>query len=158
MEERYSACELVEIGIQVEKNGREFYLELAKKDFKAEAVKAFKFLAEEEEKHIKVFDRIFSSACEYEPEGAYPDDYFAYMNALARQYIFTQGKGRGKEAASAVKDFADAVDLGIGFEKDSIIFYEGMKKIIAGKDHKIIDKVITEEQKHLARLFELKKG
>ena len=45
----------------------------------------------------------------------------------------------------------------IGFEKDSIIFYEGMKKAVPASWHKVIDNLIVQEQNHLRQLSFLKK-
>ena len=47
--------------------------------------------------------------------------------------------------------------MGIGFEKDSIIFYEGIKKAVPEFDVKIIDALIIQEQDHLKKLSDLKK-
>ncbi|MBU0684128.1 MAG: ferritin family protein [Candidatus Omnitrophota bacterium] len=156
MQERFSGCEMVEMGIQIEKNGKEFYSELAEK-FKKESVgEVFKCLAAEEEKHIEVFNGIFASLCSYLPEEAYPDEYFAYMNALASQYVFTR-KNTGKTIAEKLKNYDEGLNLGISFEKDSILFYEGMRQMVLERDYKLIDKLIQEEKEHLKKLCELRR-
>jgi len=33
---------------------------------------------------------------------------------------------------------SEVIELGIGFEKDSIFFYQGMKKAVPEYDHKVI--------------------
>jgi rubrerythrin len=77
------------------------------------------------------------------------------MNALASEHVFTQ-KDKGEEAAKAAKSDREAVEKGIGFEKDSIIFYEGTKKVVPEHDRQIIDELIIQEQGHLRQLSELK--
>ena len=127
MGKSFSGCEIIEIAIQIEKNGIDFYnglIEMSKHD---KAKEVFKYLAQQEEEHIRIFKGIFDPKCSYEPQGAYPDEYFAYMNALASGYIFTK-ENKGKEIASGVKNDKEAIDLGIKFEKESILFYEGMRK------------------------------
>ena len=52
MEKAFSQSEVVELGIQIEKNGRDFYNELVARSESAEAKEIYKFLAGEEEKHI----------------------------------------------------------------------------------------------------------
>ena len=151
----FSGSEIVEIGIQIEKNGKDFYNTAAAKSKNLEAKELFQFLAGEEEKHIKTFQAILSSVEKYEPAEAYPGEYFAYMNALASEYVFTQ-KDIGERIAKASKTDKEVVDKGIGFEKDSIIFYEGMKKSVPEFDIKIIDQLIVQEQSHLKKLTELK--
>ncbi|MCX5703256.1 MAG: rubrerythrin, partial [Candidatus Omnitrophica bacterium] len=103
-----------------------------------------------------VFQGILSKTEKYEPAGLDADEYFAYMNALASEHVFTK-ENKGREVAGSVKSDKEAIDLGIGFEKDSIIFYEGMKKIVPEYDLRIINELILQEQNHLRQLSELKK-
>ncbi|MDP2940678.1 MAG: ferritin family protein [Candidatus Omnitrophota bacterium] len=147
----FSGSEIVELGIQIEKNGRDFYSALAKQSKNPRASGVFEYLAGEEEKHIAVFEQLLDSVERYEPAEAYPGEYFAYMNALAAGYVFTQ-KDKGSEIAKGIKSDQDAVDMGIGFEKDSIIFYEGMKKAVPEYALKIVDALIAQEQRHLSQL------
>jgi len=153
----FAGSEIVELGIQIEKNGRDFYNALVEQLKNQKAKETFKYLAGEEEKHIAVFQNILDSVHKYEPPESYPGEYFAYMNALARDYVFTQ-KDKGREIAKNVKGDKEAISLGIGFEKDSIIFYVGMKKVVPEYDHKIVDRLITQEQDHLRQLSELKES
>lgn len=93
----FAGSEIVEIGIQIEKNGRDFYNTLEKKSKNQEASDIFKYLAGEEGKHIKVFQEILNKTEKYEPLGLGADEYFAYMNALASEYVFTQ-KDKGNRS------------------------------------------------------------
>jgi rubrerythrin len=151
----FAGSEIVEIGIQIEKNGKDFYDTLAGSPGNEKAKEIFAFLSKEEAKHIIAFQKILASVEQYEPAEAYPGEYFAYMRALASEHVFTQ-KDKGKELAKKVKSVKEAVDMGIGFEKDSIIFYEGMKKVVPSFDVKILDELIAQEQSHLRKLTELK--
>lgn len=153
----FAGSEIVELGIQIEKNGRDFYNALVEQLKNQKAKETFKYLAGEEEKHIAVFQNILDSVHKYEPPESYPGEYFAYMNALARDYVFTQ-KDKGREIAKNVKGDKEAISLGIGFEKDSIIFYVGMKKVVPEYDHKIVDRLITQEQDHLRQMSEIKES
>ncbi len=151
----FAGSEIVEIGIEIEKNGRDFYNTLVAQSKNIKAKESFELLAKEEEKHIKVFQGILDSLEKYQPAESYPGEYFAYMNALAGEYVFTQ-KDKGKQLAQKTSGDKEAIDLGIGFEKDSIIFYEGMKKCVPEFDLKVLDNLINQEQQHLRMLAELK--
>jgi rubrerythrin len=153
----FSGSEIVSFGIQIEKNGRDFYRALAEKAESDEAKDIFGFLGGEEERHILVFQKILDSVKEYEPEETYPGEYFAYMSMLAGQYVFTQAD-RGKEAAKNTKNDKDAIDAGIKFEKESIIFYEKMKKTVPEGQAAVIDKLIDQENSHLFKLLKLRGG
>jgi len=157
MGEDFSASEIVQIGIQIEKNGKDFYTTITEFSQRDKVKEVFQFLATEEEKHIKIFSDILSGFEEYEPSTAYPDEYFAYLKALSDTYIFTK-ENKGKDIAQKIKDDIQAIDLGIGFEKDSILFYLEMKNLIWEEGQKIIDQLIEEERGHLRKLLEIKKG
>ncbi|MCX5702055.1 MAG: ferritin family protein [Candidatus Omnitrophica bacterium] len=152
----FAGSEVVELGIQIEKNGLDFYSTLAKQTKNEFARGLFQYLAGEEEKHIKAFQGILDKKEKYEPQGLDADDYFSYMNALAEEYVFTK-ENKGKEIAKKIKSDKEAAGIGIGFEKDSIIFYEGIKKVVPEFDYKILDELIIQEQNHLRQLNELKK-
>lgn len=153
----FAGSEIVELGIQIEINGRDFYNGLTKSAKSLKAKEIFKYLAGEEEKHIVAFQKILVSVEKYEPQEARADEYFAYMNALAIEHVFTQ-KNKGEEIARKIKSDKEAADMAIGFEKDSIIFYEGMKKAVPEHDLKLLDELILQEQNHLLQLTELKKN
>jgi rubrerythrin len=152
----FAGSEIVELGIQIEKNGRDFYNILADRSKIQKAKEIFHYLAGEEEKHIATFKKILDSVHKYEPPESYPGEYFAYMSALASQHIFTQ-KDKGKEIAQGIKSDKEAVDLGIGFEKDSVLFYVGIKRVVPEYDHRVIEELIMQEQTHLETLTDLKK-
>jgi len=153
----FSGSEIVEIGIEIEKNGRDFYNTLAGniRDIKIQEV--FKFLAGEEEKHIKVFQGILEKASQLKGEVIVSDDYFSYMNALASEQVFTK-ENTGSMAAHAIKTEKEALEKAVNFERESIIFYEGIKKIVAENDTKIVGFLIEQENMHLRQLTELQRG
>lgn len=148
--------EIVELGIQIEKNGRDFYTALASRIKNKKVVEIFGYLASEEEKHIVVFQKILEGLSRNEPPESYPGEYLSYMTSLSGEYVFTQ-KDKGTEVATRVKDEKEAVNLGIGFEKDSIVFYEGMKGAVPEYDLKAVEELISQEQYHLKQLLELKR-
>jgi len=155
MTELFSSDEIVQMGIRIEENGRDFYNTLEKSARSEEVKVIFHFLGEEEERHIRVFQGLLSEVENYEPKEAYPDEYFDYLTALSRDYIFTKEK-TGKRIAETIENDLDAVALGIDFEKDSILFYHEMKNLVWAKGRDIIDRLIEEERRHLQKLWELK--
>ncbi|MFH1854357.1 MAG: ferritin family protein [Candidatus Omnitrophota bacterium] len=152
----FSASEVVDMGIKIEENGRDFYKEAANKSKDESVIKVFELLAKEEEEHIKRFEAILSKVEKYEPSEAYPSEYFSYIKSLSGEYVFTKDK-KGSRIAETVKTDREAVDLGIGFEKDSILFYEEMKKFVLDSEQKIVDKLLEQEKLHLSKLNELRR-
>lgn len=154
MSKSFSGCELVELGIQIEKNGKDFYMALAEKTENDEVRTVFEDLAEAEGRHIETFKKLFDASCSYEPAGAYPEEFFSYMNVLASQYVFTK-QGKGAESAEGVDDYKQGIALAIRFEKDSILFYEGMKDLVPESDRALVAALIDEEKKHLSMLTDV---
>ena len=152
----FAGSEVVELGIQIENNGRDFYNTLVKQSKNQKAQEVFKFLASEEEKHIKVFQGILDKTQKFEPLGLDADKYLDYMKALALEHIFTQ-KDQGEQIAQNTKSDKQAIDIAIRFEEDSIVFYAGMKKIVPAYNEKIIESLITQEENHLRQLLDMKR-
>lgn len=151
----FSGSEIVSFGIQIEKNGRDFYKALAEKAKSDKAKDIFRFLMEEEEKHILVFWKILDSLKEYEPQETYPGEYFAYMTMLAGEYVFTQSD-KGRETAKNTKNDKDAIDVGIRLEKESIVFYGEMKKVVPEDQGAAVEKLIDQENAHIFKLLKLR--
>ena len=157
MGDNFSINEIVEMAVQIERNGKTFYETLASQTEYQRVDDIFSFLAREETFHLDAFLKLLKAIEKYEPNEAYTEDYFSYMQSLARTHIFTQ-KDKGAEYANNVKSVDEALDLGIKFEKDSIVFFDEMKKIIPKDDHEIIDVIIAQEQDHLKKLTAIKEN
>jgi len=147
----FNASEIVELGVQIEKNGYQFYLLLAENATNSDLKEIFEFLAGQEEKHIAAFQTILSTIQTYAPEGEYPEEYFAYMNELASEHVFTK-PGSGAEIAKGITADLDALNMALTFEQNSIDFFEAMKKVVSEKEHSIIDQLIAQEKQHIEKL------
>lgn len=150
----FKGHEVAALGIAIENNGRDFYKACAERSKNPEIRKSFIYLAGEEEKHISVFEKILNSVHPYTPPAAFSEEYFAYLNALARDYVFTRAN-TGKDAAKTLSTDKEAIAFAIGVEKDSILFYEGMKKFIPQGDIPLLNELIAQEQQHLINLLGL---
>ncbi len=151
----FRGSEIVEIGIQIERNGREYYEALTAKAGSAAAAAAFRFLAQQESSHISVFEKLLATVEQYQPAEAYPEEYFTYLQALAGEHVFTK-PAAGAAAAAQVTDDRAAIDLALRFEHDSIAFFNGMKRVVPAADHGLLAALVAEEEKHVAQLTELR--
>ncbi len=151
----FAGSEIVDLAVQVEKNGRDFYNAVAANSSQEKPKKLFLFLGQEEEKHILAFRQLAEKVGKYDPPEVYADDYIAYMKALASEHVFTR-KDQGREEAKKASSDLDAVNMGIKFEEDSIVFYQGIKQMVPVRDQKIVDEIIAQEQMHLVKLSETK--
>jgi len=155
MKNVFTVSEVVEIGIQIERNGKDFYNAAAKKSKNQIARDTFAYLEGEEEQHIVVFNGIRERIQDYKPEEAYTGEYFSYMNALASEHVFLKDN-INELIAKEIESDIQVIDVGIKAEKDSILFYESMKKMVPQGDHAVIDVLIAQEQNHLRRLHDMK--
>ena len=153
---KFAGSDAVEMAVQIEINGRDFYSVLEQNASDGKAGEIFALLKDEEEAHITAFKELLSIVQKYEPEVEYNEEYYAHMNALAGNHVFTQ-KGKGKEIAGTIKDDKQALDTALKFEQDSIVFYESMKRIVAEKDHYILNTLIGQEKNHVERLEAIKR-
>ena len=153
----YSGEELLEIAIQIERNGYAFYSQVAQRIGDVSAKKLIMWLAEEEKSHIGRFEEILSrfSQGEMDMQPEELEEYTLYLKALADSRVFST-EIEAKEAALKIKTEKDAIDLAIGFEKDSLLFLSWMKELIRGPDIAVVEALQREEMQHLKKLVGLK--
>jgi rubrerythrin len=152
---RFSAEEVFGMAVRIEKNGAAFYRRAAELHAGTSEATLFTQLAAMEDEHAVTFTNMSSSltAAEKETQTFDPQDEAGmYLAALAD----TRG-GEGSPAAAAELDgnetVTDVINRAIGLEKDSILFYTGLKEMVPanlGRDK--IEMIITEEMRHVAQL------
>jgi rubrerythrin len=151
----FNAGEIFQLAVDIEKNGISFYREvqLATEDPEMKAL--FSFLESEEVEHKKRFEEFLAGLPEEQKRATVfdPDNELdLYLQTLADQHVF----GKGQEIRSRVdglKTIADALELALQCEKDSVIFYLSMQDAACeGKARDLISLLIKEEQQHMRRL------
>lgn len=150
----YRASEIIEIGMQIERNGVAFYTALAARAADPGVAKLFRVLARQEEEHLRLFTGWQRSVADYSPAEAYPGEYFAYLQAQAGAIAFAR-PGSGAAAAAAVADDRAAIVLALTGERDTAAFYAAMTKVVPPSDQAALERLIGEEQTHIAKLTEL---
>lgn len=155
----FSGKEVLEMAVKIEENGLVFYTEASKETRSIEIKALFKMLAEEEGQHIKVFKRLRDLLDDEESATEAFDPYLAqasdYLKAMADTEVFPDPKKEGKRLATTVYDENDALDVAIGLEKDSLLFYYELQRMINQKDKQIVEELINQEKEHLKKLTEL---
>ena len=145
----FNADEIFEMAEQIERNGASFYRKAADSvDETAEKKLLLDFAAMEDE-HEKTFAALRKDLSEkdktamtFDPEG----EAALYLRALADARVFFEKK----IDTSSMKEILKAAILA---EKDSIVFYLGMKEMVPEKFGKTkIDAIIKEEMGHIKLL------
>lgn len=152
----FSGSELINIAIGIERRGIVFYDIMAKSTKNAVARDVFQYLADMERGHIQIFQGMLAEADKYQIPETYAGEYTAYLQALVDSAVFTDDFVTSEMATKAGSDI-EAMELAIGAEKDSILFYYEMKDIMPQRAQPTVNKIIAEEKSHLRQLSELKR-
>ena len=145
----FNADEMFEIAEQMERNGAKFYRTAAGAVSDPKSVEFLQKLAAMEDEHEKLFARMRSGLTAadkkqtvFDPEG----EATQYLKALADTRVFFDKKIDTSSMQAILKDAITA-------EKDSIVFYLGMRDAVpegAGRGH--VDDIIKEEMGHIRLL------
>ncbi|MFH0826267.1 MAG: ferritin family protein [Candidatus Omnitrophota bacterium] len=151
----FHISEVVDMGIEKEKKRRDFY-DLVARSFQDEAAKKlFLRLRDWEVAHIKKFTEIKESLGEEESAESYPGELSAYMRSLVDDKLYNQVTPQ--EFSQNVKTVLDAIQYGLGFEKDAILFFSELKSYASDTHKEVIQQLIDEEKQHIIYLINLKK-
>ena len=151
-----SFAEALAVAVRIEENGIAFYEEASRQSADPSAMDVFRKLAAMEKEHRSFFLELAKTADDLESRFANdPQNSFAgTLSAMADGAVFDAEAGTftGKERPG------EAVRAAIALEKDSIIFYLGLKSAMAESKERIrIDGIICEEMRHISILHELLK-
>jgi len=152
----FSGSELINIAIGIERRGSAFYDIMVRSTQDATAREVFQYLADMERQHIQIFQDMLSEADKYQMPETQAGEYAAYLQALVDSAVFTDDMATSEMATRASSDI-EAMELAIGAEKDSILFYHEMRDIMPQRARPTVNKIIAEEKSHLRQLTELKK-
>jgi rubrerythrin len=152
----FTSNELINIAIDIERRGIAFYDVMTRSTKNTATRDIFQYLVDMERGHIQIFHDMLPEADRNHGVGSYSAEYAAYLQVLLDSAVFTNDMVTSELAANAESD-VEAMELGIGAEKDSILFYYEMKDIVPKRVQPIVDKIITEEKSHLIQLWDLKR-
>lgn len=147
----FSATELLDMAIKLEKNGEAVYREAIGKVAKPEFVTLLEWMADEEVKHADFFSDLKHKL---ETGSEHP-----FMEEMSRE-LFDDLLGDKNFSLkeidfSAIEKSDDLINIFIEFEKDSVIFYKVIEPFVedsVAREH--LRKIIEEEYRHIKHLQE----
>jgi rubrerythrin len=155
MEFEYNAEEILQMALQIERNGAQYYRSAAEGAEDASIRELFYDLAAMEDEHEKTFAFMKKNLSEKEKESTAfdPDNQAsAYLRAMVEGVVFDVKTGPQKILAQQ-KTIKDILKQAIEFEKDSIVFYVGMKDVVPKRlGGEKVDDIIKEEMRHIGIL------
>ena len=154
----YRSGELLDAAVRMEIAGRSFYQELQKKADQKEQRDLFAYLADEEQKHREQFEQLKREKGVFRTEFGYDlEDYHMGLSLLEQSAVFRSDEEAIRMAQSA-RSAGEALEAAIRFEKDSILYYQEMRPIVASEYHGVLDRVVNEEKIHFRKLSGMSKG
>ena len=152
----FSGSELINIAIGIERRGIAFYDVMAKSAEDDKLRDVFQYLVDMEHQHIQIFQGMMAEADKFKPPETYVGEYAAYLEALVDSAVFADDVVTS-EMVTRVDSDIEALELAIGLEKDSILFYYQMKDLVPPRVEATLDRIISEEKSHLRDLSGIKK-
>ena len=157
MSAKFNADEILEMAVQIETKGAKFYRKAAKHNVAGREL--LLQIAAQEDVHYKVFADMRKALAPSEKGGYDPyGETDLYVKAMVDGFAFEVNKDPA-EALTGKESLQDLLKTAIQMEKDSIVFYLGLKQMVPpafGKDK--LDAVIQEEMKHIAWLSDIRAG
>jgi len=145
----FNANEILKMAEQIERNGYKFYTTAAENVADSESKEFLLKLADMESQHEAYFASIRNELSDQEKETTVfdPDgEVDLYLRALADTRIFFEKK-------IDVSSMEEILKAAITAEKDSIVFYLGMKSTIPERlGSEKVDEIIEEEMRHITLL------
>ncbi len=154
MSTKYSINEVIRFAVEIEKEGQFFYCKLAEKASEQELKDLYLWLMEEEVAHQRLYEK-YLQELGTENEFYFEDnDYNAYLRAYIENTVFD--KANIEKIVASFSNDLSVSEYAIKKERDSISFYENLKKFVGEDKKEMIDKIINEEKMHIIKLIDFK--
>jgi len=155
MEKEYRSKDVIQMAIQAKTKGIDLYLALARNSENYHVGKLFTEFAKDENRHKHELEKWMKSLKKESEVEAYPGENALYLKALVDEGTFHCAATQ-KQALEKTINEEKALEAGITFEKDFMLFLHDLKRHVKSSDEKTIDSLIDEEIKHLKEMFHLK--
>ena len=152
MNVNFNAFEVFEIAEQIERNGTYFYLKAAELFDEPKTCQTLLNLAEWEKEHERIFALMRQQLSEQNRHAPGPDDLLPDPRVMAGMAVFGIRSDPAEELNGRQNE-TYIIRKAVEKEKDSIVFYHGLKEFVPdGADKDKINEIIKEEMKHIVIL------
>ncbi|HDH04278.1 MAG TPA: hypothetical protein ENH01_00995 [Nitrospirae bacterium] len=150
----FSIGEIVELALQTERLGYEFYTAMSRRFENDEKLRGlFEMLAFKERTHEKIFSDIQGKVKDERLENR--EEVSRYLRAIVESEFFL-GKEKSLPPLEHVKSVVGAVNFALSFEKETLLYFYNLRDVVTEK--KIIDEIIKEEREHIVWLRDYKES
>jgi len=148
----FSEREILEIAIRMEKNGEHEYRKAAAELSDETLVTSLEWMADEEQEHAKFFTGLLDEL-DVRAKSHFGEELDA---TFLKDLIGGSSLSLETVDFSQVGSIDELLNIYIGFEKDSILFYEMITPMIDNLDTRFqVERIVAEEKAHIKRLKEL---
>jgi rubrerythrin len=148
----FSAKEIIELAIKIEKNGEAVYRSAIEKVPNPELVPLLEWMADEEVKHANWFAELKHNL-ETKNENPFVEE---MGHELFNEMLGDKNFSLKDVDFATIEEIDDLIETFIEFEKDSIIFYEVLKPFVEDPVvREYLNKIIDEEKHHIELLKEI---
>jgi rubrerythrin len=156
MSRTFSATEVFEIAEQIERNGAVFYRKAAQRFRDSEAGGIFAKLADREVEHEAAFAALRKQLAKEPEELSRFDSEDLPVDAKAMAGLSAFGiNADATDELAGCKTQVDALKIALQKEKDTIVFYTGLKEFVpVAVAVKEIGNIIAEELRHVRIMIE----
>jgi len=151
----FRAGEILDMAIQIERQGIRFYEACASAKLRQEVLEVFLYLMDQEHLHVEIFSRMKAGLDDYSLPETYTGEMRSYVDSFVRDQVF-YGPAEALPQEAHTEDPFKAIEFGIGFEQRSILFYSALKEAIRRSETNVIDEVISQEHSHIRSLLALR--
>jgi rubrerythrin len=148
----FSLGEIIDLAIQVEKNGEKTYRKAQKQVKNRDLASVLEWLADDEKAHVKWFHDFKKGINEKLEDIRLEEMGREILNSVLGEQSFSMDDAD----FSRIKDVNALLKLSLEFEKDTILFYEMIMAFVDDASVQAgLDRVIREEKAHVKKLEEM---
>lgn len=151
-----SEQEIFSMAMEIEKSGKAFYNTVLDSAPDEKTRELFSFLAKEEQRHYDFFKQLSKQSGNLIVQPDDWDEISDYIKATTDSRFFI-GEDKAIRAAEGVSNVREAIDIAIGFEKDTLLFFYELLNITPEGSKDAAKKIVDEEKRHILLLSEKRK-
>lgn len=151
----YNAKEILEMAVQTERAAADFYDKVSRTTQNDKLRGLFAFLADEERKHVQVFESVGRAFADSSREQPYNwEEAALYLKAITDSRYFLGGS-KVPDLAREASTPTDCLKVALSFEKETALFYHELTDIVGPDARPAVIALIAQERNHIRRIQEL---
>jgi rubrerythrin len=146
-----TGADVIDMAVQTETRGEQFYRQAAREAQDPEARQLFEFLAGEETRHRTIFSGLSAGIVASEIDPQTWAEALMYIEATVDRAFF-RGSGAPLREIDPGAAEADLLRQAIEFEKETLLFFVSLRDLVQPASQRLVDDIVREERSHVATL------